>query len=237
MFKTAATVSSEARGRIASINMANRIGQSNGYPAKVSHSNRSHATERRCHRVGQTTKIPFCLPFISDDMSKAVRASLRQADLQDSVRTVDIPPVNLKQQLVRNRAYDRLCETPNSIVCPNGRQGDCVVPGVIYLITCQLCGAEYIGETGRSLCIRVKEHLDGLVKSKTSSPLGAHRRQCHDNTPFKIAVTILARESDVLARKTLEAFYITAKSPIMNRKEECIAVTNELAPYQDLCGF
>ncbi|KAK6733328.1 hypothetical protein RB195_017214 [Necator americanus] len=120
-------------------------------------------------------------------MSNAVRASLRQAGLQDSVRVVDIPPVNLKQQLVRNRAYDRLCETPNCIVCPNGRQG-------------------------------------------------AHRRQCHDNIPFKIAVTILARESDVLARKTLEAFYITAKSPIMNRKEECIAVTNELAPYQDLCG-
>ncbi|KAK6726918.1 hypothetical protein RB195_004925 [Necator americanus] len=28
-----------------------------------------------------------------------------------------------------------------------------------------------------------------------------------------------------------------AKSPKMNRKEECIAVTNELALYQDLCGF
>ncbi|KAK6764730.1 hypothetical protein RB195_024893 [Necator americanus] len=110
-------------------------------------------------------------------MSNAVRASLRQAGLQDSVRVVDIPPENLKQQLVRNRAYDRLCETPNCIVRPNGRQG-------------------------------------------------AHRTQCHDNTPFKIAVTILARESDVLARKTLEAFYITAKSPIMNRKEECIAVTS-----------
>ncbi|KAK6761128.1 hypothetical protein RB195_022263 [Necator americanus] len=50
----------------------------------------------------------------------------------------------------------------------------------------------------------------------------------------KIAVTILARESDVLARKTLEAFSITAKSPIMNRKEECIDMTSELAPYQDL---
>ncbi|KAK6736167.1 hypothetical protein RB195_019066 [Necator americanus] len=237
MFKTAATVSSEEQGNIASINMANRIAQSNGYLAKVSHSNRSHATERPCHRVPVATKIPFCLPFTSDDMSNAVRASLRQAGLQDSVRVVDIPPANLKQQLVRNCAYDRLCETPNCIVCPNGRQGDCVVSGVIYLITCQLCGAEYIGEIGRSLCIRVKEHLDGLVKSKTSSPLGAHRRQCHDNTPFKIAVTILARESDVLARKTLEAFYITTKSPIMNRKEECIAVTNELAPYKDLCGF
>ncbi|KAK6752964.1 hypothetical protein RB195_004013 [Necator americanus] len=53
----------------------------------------------------------------------------------------------------------------------------------------------------------------------------------------QIAATILAHESDVLARKTLEAFHITAKSPIMNRKEECIAVTNDLAPYQDLCRF
>ncbi|KAK6754753.1 hypothetical protein RB195_013629 [Necator americanus] len=75
-----------------------------------------------------------------------------------------------------------------------------------------------------------------LLGTHWTEQCGAHRRQCHDNTPFNIAVTILARESDVLARKTLEAFYITAKSPIMNRKEECIAVTNELAPYQDLCG-
>ncbi|KAK6763314.1 hypothetical protein RB195_023864 [Necator americanus] len=73
--------------------------------------------------VEQTTKIPFYLVFISDDMSNAVRASLRQAGLQDSVRVVDIPPANLKQQLVRNRAYDRLCERPNCIVCPNERQG------------------------------------------------------------------------------------------------------------------
>ncbi|KAK6750590.1 hypothetical protein RB195_002520 [Necator americanus] len=78
--------------------------------------------------------------------------------------------------------------------------------------------------------------IGNLRISQAGRKRGAHRRQCHDNTLFKIAVTILARESDVLARKTLEAFYITAKSPIMNRKEECIAVTNELAPYQDLCG-
>ncbi|KAK6761288.1 hypothetical protein RB195_022374 [Necator americanus] len=130
MFKTAATVSSEAQRRIASVNMANHIAQSNGYLAKVSHSNRSHATERRCHIVEQTRKIPFCLPFISDDMSNAVRASLRQAGLQDPVRIVDIPSANLKQQLVRIRDYDRLYETPNCIVCPNGRQGDCVVSGL-----------------------------------------------------------------------------------------------------------
>ncbi|KAK6747794.1 hypothetical protein RB195_000781 [Necator americanus] len=90
------------------------------------------------------------------------KASSRQLGLRDSVRVVNIPPANLKQQLVCNRAYDRLCETPNCIVYPNE---------------------------------------------------GAHRRECHDNNPFKIAVMILERESDVLARKTLEAFYI-AKSPM-----------------------
>ncbi|KAK6726986.1 hypothetical protein RB195_004969 [Necator americanus] len=40
----------------------------------------------------------------------------------------------------------------------------------------------------------------------------------------------------MVARGTLEAFWINAKSPKMNRKEECLAVTKELALYQDLCG-
>ncbi|VDO25024.1 unnamed protein product [Heligmosomoides polygyrus] len=53
----------------------------------------------------------------------------------------------------------------------------------------------------------------------------------------EVAVTILARERDVTARRTLEAFWIAARNPKINRKEECIAVTQELAPYVDLCGF
>ncbi|EYC34569.1 hypothetical protein Y032_0001g473 [Ancylostoma ceylanicum] len=112
-----------------------------------------------------------------------------------------------------------------------------MVSGVIYLITCKSCGEEYIGETGRPLCIRIKEHLEGLAKIKADTPLGAHRRQCHENAPLTITATILSHEPDTLARKTLEAFWIMARNPKINRKDECIAVTNELAPYQDLCGF
>ena len=109
--------------------------------------------------------------------------------------------------------------------------------GVVYLITCQTCGDQYVGETGRPLCVRVKEHLDGLEKSKLSTPLGAHRRQRHDDQHYDVAVTILSQEPDTVARKTLEAFWIASKTPKINRKEECIAVTTELAPYQALCGF
>ncbi|EYC11690.1 hypothetical protein Y032_0050g2046 [Ancylostoma ceylanicum] len=83
----------------------------------------------------------------------------------------------------------------------------------------------------------MKEHLDGLFKSKACTPLGAHRSQRHENAPIKTAVTILAYEPEILAGKTFEAFWISARNPKMNRKEECISVINELAPYQVLCGF
>ncbi|EYB91979.1 hypothetical protein Y032_0199g1647 [Ancylostoma ceylanicum] len=59
----------------------------------------------------------------------------------------EIPPSNLKRQLVRNRMYDRFCITPNCVICPTGKPGDCMCSGVIYLITCISCGEEYIGET------------------------------------------------------------------------------------------
>ena len=112
-----------------------------------------------------------------------------------------------------------------------------MLSGIVYLITCLACGDTYIGETGRPLCCRVKEHIDGLNKLKAATPLGKHRIVRHDKAEIQIAVQILSFEPEILARKTLEAFWINAKNPKMNRKEECIAITKELAPYQSLCGF
>ncbi|KAK6760781.1 hypothetical protein RB195_022012 [Necator americanus] len=156
-------------------------------------------------------------------MSRAVRGCLRKAGHQIDVRVVEIPPANLKGQLVRNRA--NLCSTPSCVVNPYGREGDCIVSGVVYRITCRLCGDDYIGETGRPLCIGVKEHLDGLAKSKTFTSLGAHRRICQPNSEEEVEVCILSYESGITARRTLKAFWITAKSRKMNKKDECIAIT------------
>ncbi|EYC13370.1 hypothetical protein Y032_0044g948 [Ancylostoma ceylanicum] len=126
---------------------------------------------------------------------------------------------------------------PECIICPYGRSGDCMMSGVVYLITCRTCGDEYVGETGRPICVRIKEHLDGLNKSKISTPLVRHRRSNHEISDIQIGVSILSTEPEIIARKTLEACWIAAKSPKMNRKGECIAITNELALYQDLCRF
>ncbi|KAK6763170.1 hypothetical protein RB195_023762 [Necator americanus] len=236
MYRTAARVSSSSQEKAWSINVAHKVAMSNGYPAGGGATRQARYPSRRPNVVDGPEKIPFCLPYISDDMSRAVRGCLRKAGLRNDVRVVEIPPANLKGQLVRNRVYDRLCTTPSCVVCPYGREGDCMISGVVYRITCRLCGDDYIGETGRPLCIRVKEHLDGLAKSKTFTPLGAHRRICHPNSEVEVYVRILSYESEITARRTLEGFWISAKSPKMNRKDECIAITNELSPYQDLCS-
>ena len=54
---------------------------------------------------------------------------------------------------------------------------------------------------------------------------------------FEVTVTILAREPEISARRTLEALWIAAKTPKINRKDECVEVTRELPPFVDLCGF
>ncbi|KAK6741517.1 hypothetical protein RB195_009399 [Necator americanus] len=61
---------------------------------------------------------------------------------------------------------------------------------------------------------------------------------CPCSTVFESRhVSILSYEYEITARRTLEAFWITTKSPKMNKKDECIAITNELSVYQDLCVF
>ncbi|KAK6737845.1 hypothetical protein RB195_020135 [Necator americanus] len=237
MYRTAARVSSSSQEKTWSVNLAHKEAICNGYPTGDGASRQARLPSRRYNVVDGPEKIPFGLPYISDEMSRAARGCLRTAGLENDVRVVEIPPTNLKGQLVRNRAYDRLCTTLNCVVCPYGREGDCMVSGVVYRITCRLCGDDYRGETGRRLHIKVKKHLDGLAKSKTFTPLGAHLRICHPNSEVEVEFCILSHESEITARRTLETFWITAKSPKMNKKDECIAITNELSPYQDLCGF
>ena len=101
----------------------------------------------------------------------------------------------------------------------------------IYLISCNTCGHEHISETGRPLYIRIKEHLDGKQKTRLSTPLGAHPAQKHNEDDFGVKVMISAHESKTSARKTLEAFWIIAKGPKINRKEGYVIITRDLLPY------
>ncbi|KAK6763798.1 hypothetical protein RB195_024214 [Necator americanus] len=198
---------------------------------KSEHLKRDRSERARQLENPTTDKIPLCFPYISDEMSAAIRRRLRRADLDSSVSVVEIPPNNLKHQLVRNRSYDTVCTTPNCIICPTSRPGDCLRSGVTYLISCTNCGDECVGEMARPLYVRTKEHVSGKNRLRKWTPLGTHRTQKHDGAEFEIRAQILAHETKTLAQKSLEAFRIQAKNPKMNRKGECPTITRELAPY------
>ncbi|EYC14340.1 hypothetical protein Y032_0041g481 [Ancylostoma ceylanicum] len=111
MFKTAVRVCSGSEEKRESLGLATAIAVSNGYvPRRPQGWQRRYQTRRGNTNI--QNKVQFCMPFISDEVSRATRLCLRRAGLEDLVTIVELPPKNLRNQLVRNRIYDRLCTTP-----------------------------------------------------------------------------------------------------------------------------
>ncbi|VDO42885.1 unnamed protein product [Haemonchus placei] len=107
MFETASAVTSEGAFETESTETTHPTAQGNGYgcdglPARrIRRARMEHAQEE------EHIKELLRIPFVSDDMGAAISACLWGADLQDSVRVVEIHPSSLKGQLLGNRLYDR----------------------------------------------------------------------------------------------------------------------------------
>ncbi|VDL75157.1 unnamed protein product [Nippostrongylus brasiliensis] len=182
-------------------------------------------------------RVPLCLPFISDTFSSTVHRCLVRAQLQNDVVLVNIPNDNIKRQLVRNRLYDTECVSENCVVYPYGKNGDCEKSGVVYEISCRTCNGKYIGETGRVLLTRINEHLASKRRGSITSPLGRHRNEVHDGNDFDIVCRILSYEAEISSRKALEAFWISARNPVMNNRNECLSISNDFLSFTPFCGF
>lgn len=104
------------------------------------------------------------------------------------------------------------------------RKGDCItkhqnqfVPcasGVVYSIPVT-CGRCYIGQTGRCLNTRLREHKNNL-SNNYGSHLAAHCKGCKC-TPLFHKTTVIFRHRDDAAREVMEAFFIK------NAGESCIS--------------
>ncbi|KAK6748418.1 hypothetical protein RB195_001194 [Necator americanus] len=67
---------------VGSITEAQRIANSNGYTGNVARRP-DLGTQREYATVVESNKINFGLPFTTDDLSKAIRASLVKCGLED----------------------------------------------------------------------------------------------------------------------------------------------------------
>ena len=96
MFKTATEVCTGDIERAESRKLAFEIARSNGYTELYRRRRPRPRSATRIHSSSMN-KLPLCIPFISDEMSMAIKKCIRRAQLQDDVMLVNIPHQNIKK--------------------------------------------------------------------------------------------------------------------------------------------
>ena len=160
-------------------------------------------------------------------------------------------PPNIKDKLIRAKVPDPLPARPRRIItgmkkcnkcpiCPYVQVGpiikatqinytteinaevNCQTKNIIYIIGCQKCKEQYVGETSRSLQERFSEHL-GYVKNKHLNKVtGEHfNLKGHNHSDMKISIMEKLHSNSDQYRKQREKMFITkfnTKYKGMNRK-------------------
>lgn len=127
------------------------------------------------------------------------------------------------------RGRFNLCNSRNCYTCRLGHSSDgssfksevyktsfiinqivtCASSNIIYLITCQCCKMQYVGETGRSLRQRLTDHRS-YIKTKKQTPIGIHFNLT-GHTFSDLKATIIEQlptgENSTLIRKQREEFW------------------------------
>ena len=93
---------------------------------------------------------------------------------------------------------------------------------VLYQVQCLDCDMMYIGETGRKLDIRLKEHKNGgkNIDDTKISGLSSHIKNTGHNIDWE-NTKVLCKEQNHIKRKFKEGLEIKkCKGRTMNKKEE-----------------
>ena len=145
------------------------------------------------------------------------------------MKVVEKSGTTIKKKLQTSNPFkDKHCrDKENCFVCRTGGS-NCRREGINYSITCDLCNAVYIGESGRNAYTRGQEHEKEYQRKSNQSVLWRHVSQCHSEeaTPptFKMRVTAV-HDGDPTMRQVLEGIQIgnTPADGLINNKSEWMA--------------
>lgn len=87
---------------------------------------------------------------------------------------------------------------------------------VVYQLLCQGCNVEYVGETGRNLNKRMKEHQRDIVTKKPASQVYQHVRDTQHQFDFD-QCNVLHQNSNLWHRRRLEGYYTHQHTNTINR--------------------
>jgi len=109
--------------------------------------------------------------------------------------------------------------------------------GSVYVMECARCPeghAVYIGETGRPLQDRIKEHCYACVTQDKNNALAQHYKEEHPDEnfpetaslPLEYKISLLEKPLHYTRRKIREAIHIAQTDPDLNRKYEANKCSN-----------
>ena len=133
-------------------------------------------------------------------MSKEVSEQLRRCLQQQDVRAVFKSETTLRSQLVR----------PKDAVDPAKQDG------VVYRIPCE-CGKVYIGETGRPMQDRIKEHDRDIRLARTETSVISEQAHNTGHKPLWNEVKLIDRNPYYYTRRVKEAIHIRLHPDNINR--------------------
>ena len=156
---------------------------------------------KRKQNEDQLSKIHLYLPY-----EKGISEKIQRLSSKYNVQVIHTKGKSLQSELRVNKSnFD------------NKKN----IQGAVYKISCMDCEKSYIGETGRTIETRLKEHKQDITSNRENvSGLSKHLRESKHTVDWD-SINILHRENDFRKRKFKEAVAIrkTANN-ILNKKEE-----------------
>ena len=103
----------------------------------------------------------------------------------------------------QNTIRNRLCK--NKLITDDNREVG--TEGGVYIIDCMNCQEKYIGETGRELAVRLKEHKGAVSRNQTGSAVAKHCWEKEHRMDFNNS-RIVYKSNNVSYRRVVEGAII-----------------------------
>ena len=171
---------------------------------------------------------PIFVPTTPDGILAKMMRKVAEEEAKGKLRfkIVESGGVTLKSQLQKsNPTGTPGCRDRECLGCKEerGKGGNCHKNNVNYMITCQLCGQVYVGETSRNLYTRGKEHMGGgrSEVENESCFVRKHMSEEHEGEEMNFSARVTHSNKDSLTRQIREGVMIRKYGPmVMNTKSE-----------------
>ena len=126
------------------------------------------------------------------ELLREVKKIVKRNDMK--VKVVEKMKSTLKSRLQRSNPFKTTgCRRLDCCICNQKLNVDCRTRGCVYEITCKDCLKVYIGQTGRSMYERMKEHLKAYEVRSDKSVLWEHSKKFHGNQEFEFDTKVKSK--------------------------------------------